>query len=77
MKAWLIRTYGGPSRIVNDIVTNLALKPKPSSSSKKEKYAFYSAITGAIQPLYIILIRLNYARDDKVRSRLQKPGWSE
>ena len=51
MKAWLIRTYGGPSRIVNDIVSNLALKPKPSSASKKEKYAFYSAITGSIQRL--------------------------
>ena len=39
------------SRIVNDIISNLALKPKPSASSKKEKYAFYSAITGAIQRL--------------------------
>ena len=51
MKAWLIRTYGGPSRIVNDIISNLTLKPKPSASSKKEKYAFYSAITGVIQQL--------------------------
>ena len=51
MKAWLIRTYGGPLRIVNDIISNLALKPKPSASSKVEKYAFYSAITGAIQRL--------------------------
>ena len=63
MKAWLIRTYGGPSRIVNDIVSNLALKPKPSSSSKKEKYTFYSAITGAIQHLER-LSRVNYI--DKV-----------
>ena len=51
MKVWLIRTYNGPSRIVNDIVSNLALKPTPSSSSKKEKYTYYSAITGAIQHL--------------------------
>ena len=55
--------YGGPSRIVNDIVSNLALKPKPSSSSKKEKYIFYSAITGAIQRLER-LARVNYI--DKV-----------
>ena len=63
MKAWLIRTYGGPSRIVNDIVSNLALKPKPSLSSKKERYAFYSAITRAIQQLER-LSRVNYI--DKV-----------
>ena len=49
MKARLIRTYGGPSRIVNDIISNLALKPKPLASSKREKHTFYSAITGAIQ----------------------------
>ena len=49
MKAWLIRTYGGPSRIVNDIISNLALKPKPLASSKREKYTFYSAINGAIR----------------------------
>ena len=51
MKAWLIQNYGGPSRIINDIISNLAVKPKPSSSSKKEKYVFYSAITGAMQRL--------------------------
>ena len=45
MKAWLIRTYGGPSRIVNDIVSNIALKPKPSSASKKEKYAFKTPLS--------------------------------
>ena len=51
MKVWLIQTYGGPSRIVNNIVSNLTLRPKPSSSSKREKYIFYSAIAGAIQRL--------------------------
>ena len=51
MKALLIRTYGGPSRIINNIISNLALKPKPLASSKREKYTFYSAITGAIQQL--------------------------
>ena len=59
MKAWLIRTYGGPSRIVDDIISNLALKPKLLASSKREKYAFYSAITGAIQRLER-LSRVNY-----------------
>ena len=59
MKAWLIQTYGGPSRIVNDIISNLALKPKPLASSKREKYMFYSAITGAIQRLER-LSRVNY-----------------
>ena len=51
MKQWLIKNYGGPSRIVGDIIGNLTRKPKPASGNRKEKFAFYSAITGAMQGL--------------------------
>ena len=51
MKIWLIPNYGGPARIVGDIVTNLYRKSKPVSGSRKKKFVFYSAITGAIQRL--------------------------
>ena len=51
MKQWLIKNYGGSSRIVGDIVSNLMRKPKPATGNRKEKFAFYSAITGAIQRL--------------------------
>ena len=49
MKQWLIKSYEGSSRIVGDIVSNFMRKPKPTTGSRKEKFAFYSAITGAIQ----------------------------
>ena len=51
MKTWLINTYGGPSRIVGDIISNLSRKPKPVGANRKDKFVFYSAITGAIQRL--------------------------
>ena len=51
MKQWLILNYGGASRIVNDIVNNLSLKSKPESGSTGEKYAYYAAITSALQRL--------------------------
>ena len=51
MKQWLILNYGGASRIVNDIVNNLSLKSKPESGSIGEKYAYYAAITSALQRL--------------------------
>ena len=51
MKTWLITNYGGPSRIVGDIINNLSGKSKPGNGSRKEKFVFYSAITGAIQRL--------------------------
>ena len=59
MKTWLIANYGGPSRIVGDIINYLSRKSKPASGSRKEKFVFYSAITGAIQRLER-LSRLNY-----------------
>ena len=51
MKIWLISNYGGPSRIDGDIVNNLSKKGKPTPDNRKEKFRFYSAITGAIQRL--------------------------
>ena len=63
MKTWLITNYGGPSRIVGDIINNLSRKSKPVHRSRKEKFVFYSAITGAIQRLER-LSRVNYV--DKV-----------
>ena len=51
MKQWLILHYGGASRIVNDIVSNLSLKPKPEFGSIGDKYSYYAAITSALQRL--------------------------
>ena len=51
MKAWLICNYGGPSRIVRDIINSLAEKRKPTSHSRKEKFKYYSAIIEALQRL--------------------------
>ena len=51
MKQWLIKNYGGPSRIVGDIIGNLIHKPKPAIGNRKEKFVFNSAITGAMQRL--------------------------
>ena len=51
MKTWLSNTYSGLSRIVGDIISNLSRKPKPAGGNRKDKFVFYSAITGAIQRL--------------------------
>ena len=51
MKTWLSTYYGGPSRIVGDIVNNLVRKSKPAVGNRREKFTLYSAITGAIQRL--------------------------
>ena len=59
MKTWLINTYGGPSRIVGDIISNLSRKPKPVGGNRKDMFVFYSAITGAILRLEK-LSRANY-----------------
>ena len=48
MKTWLINMYGGLSRIVGNIIRNLSRKPKPVGGNRKNKFIFYSAITGAI-----------------------------
>ena len=59
MKTWLITNYGGPARIVGDIVINLSRKSKSTLGSRGEKLIFHSAITGSIQRLEKIS-RLNY-----------------
>ena len=59
MKTCFFTKYGGPARIVGDIVSNLSRKSKPMSGSRREKIIFYSAITGSIQRLEI-LSRANY-----------------
>ena len=59
MKTWLITNHGGLSRIIGDIINNLSRKSKPANGSRKEKFVFYSAITGAIQRLER-LSRVNY-----------------
>ena len=51
MKNWLIENYGSPSRIVGDIAGDLLKKSKPSDNNRKQKFVFFSAITGAIQRL--------------------------
>ena len=51
MKTWLIFNYGGPSRIVGDIINNLSKRGKPAPDNRSEKFSFYSAISGAIQRL--------------------------
>ena len=69
MKTWLITYYGGPSRIVGDIISNLSKKSKPVVGNKKEKFVFYSAITGAIQRLER-LSRVNYINRTELESCL-------
>ena len=44
---------------MGDIIGNLSRKSKPVVGNRKEKFAFYSAITGAIQRLER-LSRVNY-----------------
>ena len=55
MRTWLITNYGGPSRIVGDIINNLSRKSKPVGGNRKEKFVFCSTITGAIQRLEKLL----------------------
>ena len=69
MKQWLIKNYGGSSRIVGDIIGNLIRKPKPAIGNRKEKFAFYSAITGAMQRLER-LSRLSYIDRTELESCL-------
>ena len=64
MKTWLINNYGSLSRMVGDIVNNLPRKTKPSVGNRKEKFAFYSSMTGAIERLERLSSRVNYI--DKV-----------
>ena len=49
MNKWLICNYGGLSRIVGGIVSNLMDKMKPRVNNRKEKFVYYSAIIGALR----------------------------
>ena len=73
MKTWLINTYGGPSRIVGDIISNLSRKPKPVGGNQKDKFIFYSAKTGYIQRLER-LSRANYINKAELEACLL--SWS-
>ena len=69
MKGWLINNYGGPSRIVRDIISNFSRKAKPMGGNRKDKFVFYSDITGAIQRLEK-LSRANYTDKAELESCL-------
>ena len=67
MKIWLISNYGGPSRILGDIISNLSKRGKLAPNNRKEKFKFYSAITGAIQRLER-LSRVTYINESQIGS---------
>ena len=69
MKTWLINNYNGPSRIVGAIIFNLSRKTKPVGGNRKDKFVFYSAITGAIKRLER-LSRANYINRSELESYL-------
>ena len=54
MKTWRISNYGGPSKIVRDIINNLSKRSKPAPDNRKEKFSFYLAITAAIHRLELL-----------------------
>ena len=51
MKQWLIRNYGGVSRIVNDIINDLSRRSKPGPNNSNAKFTFYAYISSALQRL--------------------------
>ena len=51
MKQWLILNYGGVSRIINDVISDLSRRNKPASNNSQGKFAFYAHISGALQRL--------------------------
>ena len=51
MKQWLIRNYGGVSRIVNDIINDLSCRSKPGPNNSNAKFTFYAYISSALQQL--------------------------
>ena len=51
MKQWLILNYGGVSRIINDIISDLSRRSKPAPTNSQAKFSFYARITGAMQRL--------------------------
>ena len=49
MRHWLILQYGGVSRIISNIINDLAIRPKPGANNNNAKYSFFSHISGALQ----------------------------
>ena len=51
MKRWLISNYGGVSRIINDVISDLSRRSKPASTNSQGKFTFYAHISRALQRL--------------------------
>ena len=51
MRDWLIDTYGGAERIVNDILASLSRKSKPVASDRSQRYSHLSVILAALHRL--------------------------
>ena len=49
MIQWLVLQYGGASRIISDIINDLAIRPKPGANDNNAKYSFFSHISDALQ----------------------------
>ena len=54
IREWLIKTYGGPERIIGDILARLRSQPRPSNpvaitpGDKGERYSYFAAIASAV-----------------------------
>ena len=51
MREWLVSSYGGASRIINDTVMALGKRKKPVPTDRSERYLHVSAILAALQRL--------------------------
>lgn len=49
MRQWLISQYGGPSRIISDIINDLSARAKPGASDNNARFSFFSHVSGALQ----------------------------
>ena len=48
MKLWLVQNYGGVSRIINDIIGDLAQRTKPNFPNNNAKFTFYALTCSAL-----------------------------
>ena len=48
MKLWLVQNYGGVSRIINDIIGDLARRTKPNFSNNNAKFTFFDLTSSAL-----------------------------
>ena len=49
MRQWLISQYGGPSRIISNIINDLASRAKHGANDSNAKFSFFSLVSGALQ----------------------------